>query len=90
MIYPGKGYSATYPIVKPDAAPSVSLTDDARKLVISRLGDRLRVAGTCELDGYSLTLNATRCAAITRRTRELFRRCLRCRQARVLGRACAR
>ena len=72
MIYPGKGYSATYKIKNPDAAPSVSLTDDGYKLVVSRLGDRLRVAGTCELNGYTRELNTTRCEAITRRTRELF------------------
>jgi D-amino-acid dehydrogenase len=72
MIYPGKGYSATYRVIDPDAAPTVSLTDDGYKLVLSRLGDRLRVAGTCELDGYGRELNATRCQAITRRTRELF------------------
>lgn len=72
MIYPGKGYSATYAVTNPDAAPTVSLTDDGYKLVVSRLGDRLRVAGTCELNGYSRELNTTRCAAITRRTRELF------------------
>jgi D-amino-acid dehydrogenase len=72
MIYPGKGYSATYNITDPDAAPSVSLTDDGYKLVVSRLGDRLRVAGTCELNGYTRELNTTRCEAITRRTRELF------------------
>ncbi len=72
MIYPGKGYSATYPVINPDAAPSVSLTDDGYKLVVSRLGDRLRVAGTCELNGYTRDLNTARCEAITRRTRELF------------------
>ncbi len=72
MIYPGKGYSATYAVTNPAAAPSVSLTDDGHKLVVSRLGDRLRVAGTCELNGYSRELNSTRCDAITRRTRELF------------------
>ncbi|MBI1889222.1 MAG: D-amino acid dehydrogenase [Burkholderiales bacterium] len=72
MIYPGKGYSATYPITNSDAAPVVSLTDDGYKLVISRLGDRLRVAGTCELNGYTRELNTTRCDAITRRTRALF------------------
>jgi len=72
MIYPGKGYSATYQITNPDMAPSVSLTDDGYKLVVSRLGDRLRVAGTCELNGYTRELNTTRCEAITRRTRELF------------------
>lgn len=72
MIYPGKGYSATYAVTNPDAAPTVSLTDDGYKLVVSRLGDRLRVAGTCELNGYTRELNTTRCEAITRRTRELF------------------
>jgi D-amino-acid dehydrogenase len=72
MIYPGKGYSATYKVIDPEAAPSVSLTDDGYKLVVSRLGDRLRVAGTCELNGYTRELNTTRCEAITRRTRELF------------------
>jgi D-amino-acid dehydrogenase len=72
MIYPGKGYSATYHITNPDVAPTVSLTDDGYKIVVSRLGDRLRVAGTCELNGYTRDLNTTRCEAITRRTRELF------------------
>jgi D-amino-acid dehydrogenase len=72
LIYPGKGYSATYSVLHDKLAPSVSLTDDGHKLVISRLGDRLRVAGTCELNGYARDLNPTRCAAITRRTQELF------------------
>ena len=72
LIYPGKGYSATYRVTDPAAAPTVSLTDDGYKLVISRLGDRLRVAGTCELNGYTRELNPTRCATITRRTQELF------------------
>ncbi|MFL9925510.1 D-amino acid dehydrogenase [Herbaspirillum lusitanum] len=72
LLYPGKGYSATYKVTNPDAAPTVSLTDDGYKLVVSRLGDRLRVAGTCELNGYGRELNTTRCEAITRRTRELF------------------
>jgi D-amino-acid dehydrogenase len=72
LIYPGKGYSATFDITAPEAAPTVSLTDDAHKLVISRLGNRLRIAGTCEFNGYSRALNDTRCAAVTRRAEELF------------------
>ena len=64
--------SATYQVTDPSLAPRVSLTDDGHKLVISRLGDRLRVAGTCEINGYSRELNPVRCEAITRRTRELF------------------
>jgi len=72
MIYPGKGYSATFPVINPSAAPMTSLIDDTYKLVVSRLGERLRVAGTCEINTYSRELNDTRCALITRRARELF------------------
>jgi D-amino-acid dehydrogenase len=71
-IYPAKGYSVTLPVTSPEHAYSVSLTDDEYKLVFSRLGDRLRIAGTAELNGYSTELNLTRCEAIVRRTRELF------------------
>lgn len=72
LIYPAKGYSATLPIVAPERAPQVSLTDDAKKLVFTRLGDRLRVAGTAELAGYDLALDPVRCEALTRRTVEWF------------------
>ncbi len=72
LIYPAKGYSATFPILQADKAPSVSLTDDEFKLVFSRLGNRLRVAGTAELNGYSTELNEVRCKAITRRVMQLF------------------
>ncbi len=71
-LYPGKGYSATYDIVDAAFAPTVSLTDDEYKLVFSRLGARLRVAGTAELNGYDRSLNDVRCAAITRRVQALF------------------
>lgn len=71
-IYPAKGYSATVPVRDPAAAHQVSLTDDEYKLVFSRLGDRLRIAGTAELNGYSRDLNRVRCRALIRRARELF------------------
>jgi D-amino-acid dehydrogenase len=72
MIYPAKGYSVTMPVADAAHAHHVSLTDDEYKLVYSRLGDRLRIAGTCELNGYDTALNAVRCRAIVRRTEELF------------------
>ena len=50
----------------------MSLTDDEYKLVFSRFGNRLRIAGTAELNGYSTDLNLKRCEAIVRRTRQLF------------------
>ncbi|NWO07876.1 MAG: D-amino acid dehydrogenase [Alteromonadaceae bacterium] len=71
-IYPAKGYSITVPVKNPEAAFNVSLTDDEYKLVYSRLGDRMRVAGTAELNGYTRTLNETRCRAIVRRTAEMM------------------
>ena len=71
-IYPAKGYSVTLPVADPARTPSVSLTDDEHKLVFSRLGDRLRVAGTAELNGYSTDLNPVRCAAILKRAEQLF------------------
>jgi D-amino-acid dehydrogenase len=71
-VYPAKGYSATFPIVRPEAAPTVSLTDSSHKVVFSRLGNRLRMAGTAELSGYSRALNPQRCEAMTRLARELF------------------
>ncbi len=71
-VYPAKGYSVTLPLSPGDEAPSVSLTDDEHKLVFSRLGERLRVAGTAELNGYSTELNPARCEAIVKRTFALF------------------
>jgi D-amino-acid dehydrogenase len=49
-----------------------SLTDDEFKLVYSNLGDRLRVASTAELSGYSRALNRTRCQANPRQREEMF------------------
>lgn len=71
-IYPAKGYSVTMPVEDARMAHQVSLTDDEYKLVFSRLGDRLRIAGTAELNGYDRDLNRVRCEAIVRRVEELF------------------
>lgn len=75
-IYPGKGYSATFPLLKPDAAPMVSTIDDGRKIAMSRLGNVLRVAGTIELGGYDLSLDTpvakARCHMLSRRIEEIL------------------
>jgi len=73
-VYPLKGYSVTLPLPPEVAAraPTISLTDEAHKLVISRLGTRLRCAGTAELTGFDTSINQGRCAAIVERLRELF------------------
>ena len=71
-IYPAKGYSATIEIGDHAGAPTVSLTDLAAKTVMTRLGGRLRVAGTAELSGYGTELNPVRCEALVARTFDLF------------------
>ena len=79
-IYPAKGYSVTMPVKDANMAHQVSLTDDEYKLVFSRLtpqagdprGDRLRIAGTAEFNGYDRDLNRVRCEAIVRRVEQLF------------------
>jgi D-amino-acid dehydrogenase len=75
-IYPAKGYSVTMPVVDAAKAYQVSLTDDEFKLVFSRYtsetGDRMRIAGTAEFNGYDRDLNRVRCEAIVRRVEQLF------------------
>ncbi len=71
-VYPAKGYSITVPVSGSGRAPHVSLTDDEYKLVFSRLGDELRVAGTAELTGWNTEINRVRCQAIVRRAAALF------------------
>ena len=73
-IVPAKGYSVTLPVQDPASAYTVSLTDDEHKLVFSRLGQRLRIAGTAEFNGHDGELNLGRCDAIIKRVRELFPR----------------
>jgi D-amino-acid dehydrogenase len=73
-VYPLKGYSITVPLAPEHAAvaPRVSLTDESCKIVISRLGERLRSAGTAELTGYDTQVSEVRCEAILARLRRLF------------------
>jgi D-amino-acid dehydrogenase len=71
-IYPVKGYSATIAVGAHRGAPVVSLTDLERKLVFSRFGNRLRIAGTAELSGYGNGLDRVRCDALITRAFELF------------------
>ena len=60
------------PVQDEAMAHQVSLTDDEFKLVFSRLGNRLRIAGTAELNGYDRDLNRVRCEAIVKRVEQLF------------------
>ncbi|MBW7471724.1 D-amino acid dehydrogenase [Marinobacter sp. M216] len=75
-IYPVKGYSITVQLddeASQKAAPTVSLLDDATKLVTSRLGDdRFRVAGTAEFNGFNRNIRDDRIKPLTRWVEECF------------------
>ncbi|MBI3546864.1 MAG: D-amino acid dehydrogenase [Gammaproteobacteria bacterium] len=70
-VYPVKGYSVSLPL-SGAAALLGSVTDSSYKVVVTRLGDTLRGAGTAELAGYDLTLTPARCATITHVINDLF------------------
>ena len=52
-VYPVKGYSVTLPVTDDRFAPQSTIMDETHKVAITRLGDRIRVAGTAEIAGYS-------------------------------------
>ncbi len=73
-IFPVKGYSLTVPITDPDGAPESTMMDEAHKVAVTRLGDRIRAAGTAELTGYDLSLRGSRCDTIKHVVGDLFPR----------------
>jgi D-amino-acid dehydrogenase len=52
-VYPVKGYSVTLPVTDDARAPQSTIMDETHKVAITRLGDRIRVAGQAEIAGYS-------------------------------------
>ena len=74
-IYPVKGYSISVHLddeASRASAPSVSLLDEAAKIVTSRLGDRFRVAGTAEFNGFNMDIRAERVQPLVDWTRKHF------------------
>ncbi|MCY1214431.1 D-amino acid dehydrogenase [compost metagenome] len=74
-IYPVKGYSISVHLDDAQsraAAPGVSLLDEAAKIVTSRLGDRFRVAGTAEFNGFNMDIRAERVQPLIDWTRQHF------------------
>ncbi len=70
-IYPVKGYSIT--IRNPEVAPWTSMLDDEAKIVTARLGsDRLRVAGTAELNGYNTDIIQSRIKPLIAWSEKMF------------------
>jgi len=55
-IYPVKGYSATASIKDYEHAPQSAIVDEAYKVAIARMGNRIRVAGLAEFGSRTMDL----------------------------------
>ncbi len=71
-VYPAKGYSVTLPVEDKHLAPITALIDDEKKLVYSRLGNRLRIAGLAETVGYDTKIHDARARLVLSGALELF------------------
>lgn len=72
-VYPMKGYSITFPANH--YTPKISLTDTENKIVYSRLGERLRIAGTAEFAGHNTSIRPERIAPIVKAVQNLLPKC---------------
>ncbi|MEQ8664463.1 MAG: D-amino acid dehydrogenase [Rhodospirillales bacterium] len=71
-VQPAKGYSITVPAKPARAAPKVALIDDARKLVVSRLGGSVRIAGMAEFAGFDTSIPGPRPKVLARQAFDLL------------------
>ncbi len=71
-IYPVKGYAITLDGVAADAAPRSSVMDEHSKVMVTRLGSRLRAAGVAEIAGYDRQADPEKSAGVLETARDLF------------------
>ncbi len=71
-IYPVKGYSATYPILNPAAAPDLPLIDETELVAIARYGNRLRITGIAEFAKGDLSVPQPRREVLDQYVRKYF------------------
>ena len=69
-IIPVKGYSITVPALP--GAPQINLTDTHHKIVFTRLGDRLRIAGLMEFAGWDRRISAAQIERLLRLAEQLL------------------
>ena len=71
-LYPVKGYSLTARVTRHESAPLMSVMDEAYKVAVTRMGNRLRVAGTAELGSRTLALREAALGTLLRVVRDWF------------------
>jgi D-amino-acid dehydrogenase len=71
-IYPVKGYSFTAALAANAPAPRSSVMDEHYKVMITRMGARIRAAGVAEIGGYDLSIRRSGPETVLASLRELF------------------
>lgn len=71
-IEPVKGYSATLPVDDGADVPRVPLIDEEHAVVITRLGNRLRIAGAAEFAGFDRSIHDRRVQIVARQALSNF------------------
>jgi D-amino-acid dehydrogenase len=71
-IYPVKGYAVTVDIANSSMAPRSSVMDEHSKVMVTRLGNRIRAAGIAEIGGYDRSVDPHRAASVLRAVKALF------------------
>jgi D-amino-acid dehydrogenase len=71
-IYPVKGYAITIASVRADRSPRSSVIDEHSKVMVTRLGDRVRAAGTAEIAGYDRAVTIQKAKTVLDTFRALF------------------
>jgi D-amino-acid dehydrogenase len=63
-VKPAKGYSLTINVDGVSGLPSLPVLNDAMNVVVTPLGNRLRLVGTAEFAGFDLSIDKKRMAAL--------------------------
>lgn len=74
-VLPVKGYSITAPLPRSGGratGPQHAVIDDATKLALVRLGNRVRLAGMAEVVGHDRRIDTARCAQLVRQYEALY------------------
>ncbi|WP_050983094.1 FAD-dependent oxidoreductase [Cupriavidus basilensis] len=71
-LYPVKGYSATVQVSDELQAPLGALMDESYKVAITRMGNRVRIAGTAELGSRKLDLRPAAINTLLKVARDWF------------------
>lgn len=87
-VYPVKGFSATVPVARPQAAPRHAAIDESRRIAFSPMADQLRITGGAQFAGYEKTHEPQDFAPLYDAVKQLFPGALDYARARV--RACLR